>query len=100
MELIGCTKEFLKNWIQFQLYGDMTVENYGKIWQLDHTIPISSFDLSNQNEKRKCFFWWNLRPMYVRDNFIKGNKKDMWLYSLQEIKARYFLRNVNDQEAR
>ena len=55
MEFIGCTKEFLKNWIQFQLYGDMTVENYGKIWQLDHTIPISSFDLSNENEKRKCF---------------------------------------------
>ena len=56
MELIGCTKEFLKNWIQFQLYGDMTVENYGKIWQLDHTLPISSFNLSDENEMRKCFF--------------------------------------------
>ena len=100
MELICCTKQFLKNWIQFQLYGDMTVENYGKIWQLDHTIPISSFNLSNENEKRKCFFWCNLRPMYVRDNIVKSNKVNMRLYLLQEIKARYFLRNLNEQEAR
>ena len=44
----------------------MTVENYGKIWTLDHTIAVSSFNLSNEYEKRTCFFWWNLRPMYVK----------------------------------
>ena len=100
MELVGCSHSFLKDWIQFQLYDNMTMENYGKIWTLDHTIPISSFNLSNENEKRKCFFWCNLRPMYAKDNIAKSNKIDMWLYLLQEIKARYFLRNVNDQEAR
>ena len=49
----------------------MTIENYGKIWTLDHTIPISSFNLSNENEKRKCFFWCNLRPMYIKDNLLR-----------------------------
>ena len=99
LELVGCTKDFFQSWIQFQLYGNMTVENYGKIWTLDHTIPISSFNLSNENEKRKCFFWSNLRPMYVKENISKGNKIDMWLYALQEIKGRYFLK-LNVQEAR
>ena len=32
--------------------------------------------------------------MYVKeDNLRKSNKIDMWLYRLQEVKARYFLRN-------
>ena len=49
---------------------------------------------------RNCFSWINLRPMYIKENVSKGNKVDMWLYLLQEVKAKYFLRNVNDQEAR
>ena len=36
VDLIGCSKSFLRKWIIHQLYGDMTEENYGKIWCLDH----------------------------------------------------------------
>ena len=42
MNLIGCSHSFFKNWISYQLYGNMTMENYGKIWQIDHCLPISS----------------------------------------------------------
>ena len=38
--------------------------------------------------------------MYVKDNIVKSNKIDMWLYTLQEIKARYFFRNLNEQKER
>ena len=41
---------------------------------------------------KKCFNWINLRPMYIKDNIIKGDKIDMRLYLLQEIKAKYFLK--------
>ena len=75
------------------------MENYGKIWNLDHCLAISTFNLSDENEIKKCFGWVNLRPMYVRENISKGNKTDIWLYVLQEIKARYF-RKLNEQEAR
>ena len=37
IDLIGCSQTFLRKWILHQLYGDMTEENYGKIWCLDHT---------------------------------------------------------------
>ena len=41
----------------------------------------------------------NLRPMYVKDNIVKSNKIDYWLYLLQEVKAKYFLK-LNEQEER
>ena len=77
----------------------MTVENYGKIWCLDHCLPVSSFNLLDKYEVKKCFSWWNLRPMYIKENISKGNKIDYWLYLLQEVKAKYFLK-LNEQEAR
>ena len=32
LDLLGCSHSFLMLWIESQLYGKMTFENYGKIW--------------------------------------------------------------------
>ena len=29
-DLLGCSQSFFQNWIVHQLYGNMTIENYGK----------------------------------------------------------------------
>ena len=55
--------KFLKKWIHCQLYGDMTIEDFGSVWSIDYCIPISSFNLLDENEMRKCFGWVNLRPV-------------------------------------
>ena len=89
-ELIGCCQKFLRDWIENQLYGEMTMENYGQVWQIDHALPITSFNLFKEDELRKCFNWRNLRPMYSKENMSKGDKVDQRLYLLQEIKAHYF----------
>ena len=89
-ELIGCSQQFLRDWIQFQFYGEMMMNNYGKVWQIDHTAIIASFNLFNEDELRQCFNWRNLRPMYAKENMSKGDKNDERLYLLQEIKAHYF----------
>ena len=34
--LFGCSLSFFQRWIIHQLYGNMTIENYGKNWYLDH----------------------------------------------------------------
>ena len=95
--LLGCSHSFLRQWIESQLYGEMTLENYGKIWCLDHCLPIASFNLLDENDMEKRFTWINLRPMYVKDNIIKGDKIDMRLYLLQEVKAYQFLK-LNSHE--
>ena len=70
----------------------MTLENFGKIWCLDHCLAIASFNFLDENDMKKCFNYINLRPVYVKDNIIKGYKIDMRLYLLQEIKAIYFMK--------
>ena len=49
-DLLGCSQSFFKRWILYQLYGDMTEENYGEIWCLDHCYPLSKANLSDKNE--------------------------------------------------
>jgi len=70
---IGCDKEFIKKWFEFLFEVGMSWENYGK-WHIDHIIPCSSFDLSIEENKLKCFSWKNLRPCWAIDNIKKGNK--------------------------
>ena len=94
-ELLGCSPSFFQKWIQFQLFGNMTLENYGKVWENDHCLPINSFILLNESEVKKCFSWINLRPMYGNENNSKKAKVDRRLYLLQEIKAHYFLKTWN-----
>ena len=54
-DLLGCSHSFFKNWIIHQLYGNMTVENYGSVWQIDHCLPIVSFNLLDENDMKKMF---------------------------------------------
>ena len=97
-DLLGCSHSFFKNWIIHQLYGNMTIENYASVWQIDHCLPITSFNLLDENDMKKSFNWINLRPMYSNENNSKNNKIDNHLYLCQEIKAKYFLKLNNDQE--
>ena len=95
IDLIGCSNYFFRKWIIHQLYGDMTLENYGKVWCLDHCHPLSKI---KENDLNKYTNWINIRPMYIKDNIIKGSKIDHRLYLLQQIKAKYFLKLNNDQQ--
>ena len=75
----------------------MTPENYGNNWCLDHCLAVASFNLLDEKEKKKCFNWINLRPIFVKDYIIKGDKNDTRLYLLQEIKENYFMKlNAED----
>ena len=94
--LLGCSHSFFKNWIIHQLYGNMTIENYGSVWQIDHCLPITSFNLLDEIDMKNCFNWLNLRPMYCSENISKGDKIDHRLYLLQQIKAKYFTK-INEE---
>ena len=90
-DLLGCSHSFFKSWIVHQLYGSMGLENYGSLWQIDHCLPIASFNLVDENDMKKCFDWNNLRPMYSNENNLKKAKIDSRLYLMQEIRACQFL---------
>ena len=80
------------------LYGKMTIENYGFVWQIDHWLAIASFNLLDENDMKKCFNWINLGPMYVKGKIIKVDEIDYHLYLLKEVKAKDFSKLNNYQE--
>jgi hypothetical protein len=95
LELLGCTVQQLKEWIEFQFYDSMTWDNYGTYWHLDHCRPCCSFDLIDPDQQSECFHWSNLTPLRADKNISKGNKRNYFAECLQELKATVFIYNAS-----
>ena len=70
-EILGCTWEFVKEYIESKFTDGMNWDNRGK-WHIDHIIPLSS--AKSEDEMRKLCYYSNLQPLWGRDNIIKGDK--------------------------
>jgi hypothetical protein len=92
---IGCSSDFFRNWIEFQLYDGMTLENYGEFWHIDHVKPCASFDLSKEEEIEECFSWKNMRPYRSDKNMKKNDKIIPFDILMQELKVNVYLRGIN-----
>lgn len=66
LDLIGCTPEFLVNYLEEKMSDDMKLNR--DLVDIDHIIPINTFDLNNVEEQKKCFHYTNLRPIFRKDN--------------------------------
>jgi hypothetical protein len=76
---LGCSIEQLKRHLESQFYpnpdtGDnMTWENYGFYgWHIDHIKPLSSFDLTQEDEIKRAWDLSNLQPLWMKQNLIKN----------------------------
>jgi hypothetical protein len=74
LELLRCTKQQLLQWLSYQFDENMSFDNYGMYWHIDHVIPVSFFDFSEPNQQYICFHWSNLQPMECKANINKSNK--------------------------
>jgi hypothetical protein len=73
IEYLGCNCTFYLNWILTNntIY---TFDNHGKEWHIDHVIPLSKFDMNNENEQLIAFNWRNTMPLSCKENLSKNNK--------------------------
>jgi hypothetical protein len=74
--LVGCDMSFLKDYLESFWTIGMDWSNYGRgmgKWSIDHSIPLESFDLTNDDEQKKAFNYINLRPMWYHENSSKGS---------------------------
>jgi hypothetical protein len=74
-ELIGCSTEFLKDYIESKFEPGMTWNNYSvNGWHIDHIKPISLFDLTDPDQLKEACCYINLQPMWAEENLKKSNK--------------------------
>ncbi len=83
---LGCDLNFYTKWIESNFTNEMSWDNYGKEWDMDHVIPTSILDFSNEKNIKFCYNWINFRPLKKSDNMSKSNK----LYN------NYILNQIND----
>ena len=72
-DLLGCSHSQFEAHLKSKFTDGMDFDNYGE-WEIDHIIPMSTFDLSDDNEIKKCCHYTNLQPLWKPDNCSKGNK--------------------------
>lgn len=73
LDLLGCSIKNFKGYLEKRFDKNMTWENYGSYWVIDHIRPCASFDLSKESEQKKCFNYTNLQPLTWSENSKKSD---------------------------
>jgi hypothetical protein len=58
----------------------MNWNNYGNgkdKWSIDHIKSVCNFDLTNEEDRKKCYHYTNLQPLWSNENSSKGSF-DRW----------------------
>jgi hypothetical protein len=73
IEYLGCSSDEYFKWI-FNYNNSYKLDNHGKEWHIDHVIPLSKFDLNNEDEQLVAFNWRNTMPLSCNENLSKNNR--------------------------
>jgi hypothetical protein len=75
-ELVGYTRDELKFHLESKFTPEMTWENYGSYWHVDHIMPKSWFEYSSVEDEnfKKCWGLANLQPLSAKENLSKHNR--------------------------
>jgi|LakMenE18May11ns_1017448.scaffolds.fasta_scaffold9609629_2 hypothetical protein len=71
-DIVGCSPEFLKEYLEKQFTNGMSWDLLGRHIHIDHIIPLSS--AKTEEEVYKLCHYTNLQPLWAEDNLSKGSK--------------------------
>ena len=85
---VGCCTEKFIEYLEDSFLINMNWNNRDK-WELDHIRPISTFDLLNEEQRKLCFNYANLQPIWKEDNRKKSNSYCLndefkWVHIMRE----------------
>lgn len=89
---LGTNVSLIKDWLEFNFTENMNWGNYGKYWQIDHTIAIKQFDLNDPTEVKLCFNWKNLMPLEKYNNLTKSTHLHPHRVFLLEMRLREYIK--------
>jgi hypothetical protein len=75
---LGCDKETFFNHIESSFKDGMSWDNYSfNTWHIDHIVPLSLFDPTDELQLRLCNNYQNLQALSCEDNLKKNNKLEL-----------------------
>ncbi len=96
INILNCDVSFLKKWLEFRFDNNMTWDNLGTYWEIDHILPISLFDATNDEHIKVCFHWTNLQPLEKKENRIKSNIIQLHYYFNNIVNVNRFNKSNKD----
>jgi len=70
-DILNCKSELFDKWLEFNYDEKINKSNYGSYWEVDHVVPIGTFDMKDNEQKRICYSWFNTSPLYSKMNASK-----------------------------
>jgi hypothetical protein len=64
LSLLGCEENQFKIYLESKFKPEMNWDNHGIVWEIDHIIPCSSFDLTKEEEQKQAFHYTNTQPLF------------------------------------
>lgn len=95
---VGCNVNRLKNWCEYCLEEEMTMDTYGETWVVDHVIPL---DYTDQYDFEILAKWYNVMPVKNLYNLEKNKyvDSDQVMIHYENIRSYFEIRNLElDQE--
>jgi hypothetical protein len=74
VQLLDCSLEEVKLYLENQFKEGMSWVNHGSYWEVDHIIPCDSFNMQDVEQQKICFHYTNLQPLTITQNRKKSNK--------------------------
>ena len=74
IEYLGCTMDEYTQYLEQMFTPDMSWDNYGEYWEIDHIKPIDAFDLNDEAQLYEAFKYTNTQPLKKEDNREKSNR--------------------------
>lgn len=73
----GLDVENMRQWFEYQFQPGIGWDNFGKMWQFDHIIPVTYFDFADEAELKMCWNFTNIRVEKFQLNKDRGNRLDV-----------------------
>ncbi len=73
--IVGYTLANLVRHLERQFAPEMSWENYGRVWHVDHIVPLACFVEYTDETVRAAWALSNLRPLPRLENIRKGAKR-------------------------
>lgn len=87
---LGTDIAAVREWIEGNWLPCMTWKNYGKVWVVDHIVPLRMFDLFNEEDLKIAWHYKNLMPLLKEDNLKKEGNVFFSFELLHDLKDKDF----------